>query len=116
MAVSAQQCALISPQLLSHALCLVKAIIFLLIKPNVLNYQKPSCTLIIFMCHGEVEQKKFLNDKFPFPGQNFEEKLIPHHGNTTLDKKFNAKLPGEKGRGGGAEGREGGLARLTKIE
>ena len=53
------------------------------------------------MCHGEEEQKKFLNDKFPFPGQNFEEKLIPHHGNTTLDKKFNAKLPGEKGKGGG---------------
>lgn len=101
MAVSAQQCALISSQLLSHALCLVKAIIFLLITPNVLNYQKPSCTLIIFMCHGEEEQKKFLNDKFPFPGQNFEEKLIPHHGNTTLDKKFNAKLPGEKGKGGG---------------
>lgn len=60
--------------------------------------------------------KEIFNDKFPFPGQNFEEKLIPHHGNTTLDKKFNAKLPGEKGRGGGAEGREGGLARLAKIE
>ena len=114
MAVSAQQCALISSQLLSHALCLVKAIIFLLIKPNVLNYQKPSCTLIIFMCHGEVEQKKFLNDKFPFPGQNFEEKLIPHHGNTTLDKKFNAKLPGEKGRGGGGGGSGGRIGTLGK--
>lgn len=69
MTVSAQQCALISSQLLSHALCLVKAIIFLLIKPNVLNYQKPSCTLIIFMCHGEVEQKKFLMTNSPSLGR-----------------------------------------------
>ena len=64
MAISAQQCALVSSKSLSYALCLVKAIIFsFIIKLKVLNHQKPSCALIIFMCHGEEEKRKFLNDR-----------------------------------------------------